>query len=368
MRTIIIQKMKKSAYNSGLLLISLLLLLPVSLKAQEAIKEYHKEYTANENTILNLNNRYGDIIVETGDENQIVVNVIVTVKYPNEDKAQKLLSYIDINFSEEGNTISAKTEINDDFNFSGWSGESRKFTIDYSVKMPSGVGLTLSNKYGNTELDDLSGYVDLNIKYGDLTASKLTRGNEKPISKLNLAYGKAIIDEVGWLDATVRYASGGVVIEQGQALILDSKYSKINFGTISSLVAETKYDNVRIESINNLVLDSGYADVYIGNLSKKLVLDGGYGSFNIEDVDDDFESIEITTRYMGVRVGISESANYSLEAKTSYCGIKFNDDNFQTKRRIIENTSSEISGIVGTESSPSATVKIQSSYGSVKLY
>jgi hypothetical protein len=31
---------------------------------------------------------------------------------------------------------------------------------------------------------------------------------------------------------------------------------------------------------------------------------------------------------MGVRLGIEESANYKLEAKVSYGGLKYNEDKF----------------------------------------
>ena len=74
-----------------------------------------------------------------------------------------------------------------------------------TVKMPVGTDLTLSNKYGNTDIDELHGLVNLDIKYGNLTAGKLTRGNVKPLNKLNLAYGKGSIDEAGWLDLNDRY-------------------------------------------------------------------------------------------------------------------------------------------------------------------
>ena len=72
-------------------------------------------------------------------------------------------------------------------------------------------------------------WLNLDIKYGNLTAGKLTRGNVKPLSKLSLAYGKASIDETGWLDMIVRYA-GSVEITKSQALLIDSKYSKLSLG------------------------------------------------------------------------------------------------------------------------------------------
>ena len=367
MITKIIQKMKKSDYKPGLLLFISLFLISFTLSAQEITKEFHKEYTAGANTTLEISNRYGDVVIQSWDKDQVVIDVKVTVEIPNKERAQKLLDYIDVRFSEGENLISAKTVIDDKFNFTGWGGESRRFSIDYNIKMPVGTALTLANKYGNTDLDELHGLVNLDIRYGNLTAGKLTRGNVKPLSRLNLAYGKGTIDEAGWLDLIVRYV-GSMDITKSQALLLDSKYSKLSLGETSSVVGESKYDNIRIENINNLVLENGYTETNIGVLTKKLNYNGSYGSFSIDRVPAGFESIDIETHYMGVRLGIEESANYKLEAKVSYGGLKYNEDNFKNQRRIVENNSNEVTGIVGKEESPSARVNIVASYGSVKLY
>jgi hypothetical protein len=361
------QKMKKSDYKSGLLLFISLFIISFSISAQELTKEFHKEFTAGANTTLEISNRYGDVVIESWDKDQVVIDVKVTVEFPNKDRAEKLLSYIDVRFSEGENLISAKTVIDDKFNFSGWGFNSKKFSIDYNVKMPVGTALTLANKYGNTDIDELHGLVNLDIKYGNIEAGKLTRGNVKPLNSLNLAYGKGTIDEAGWLDLTIRY-TGNMNIAKSQALLLDSKYSKLTIGETSSVVGESKYDNISIESINNLVLENGYTETNIGVLTKKLTYNGSYGSFSVDRVPAGFESIDIETHYMGVRLGIEESANYKLEAKVSYGGLKYNEDNFKNQRRIVENNSNEVTGIFGKEESPSARVNIIASYGSVKLY
>lgn len=358
--------MKQSDYKSGMLLFISLFVVSFTLSAQEITKEFHKEYASGENTTLDISNRYGDVVIQSWDKDQIVIDVKVTVELPNKEKAGKLLSYIDVVFSENNNLISAKTVIDDKFNFTGW-GNSKKFSIDYTVKMPVGTDLTLANKYGNTDLDELHGLVNLDIRYGNLLAGKLTRGNVKPLSSLNLAYGKGTIDETGWLDLTIRYV-GSMDITKSQALLLDSKYSKLSLGETSSVVGESKYDNIKIENINNLVLENGYTETNIGVLTKKLSYEGSYGSFSIDRVPAGFESIDIETRYMGVRLGIEESANYKLEAKVTYGGLKYNEDNFKNQRRIIENNTNEVAGIMGKEESPSAKVTIEASYGSVKLY
>jgi hypothetical protein len=366
MKTKIIRKMKKSNYKSGKLFLALLLV-SFTLSAQEVTKEFHKEYNAGTNTTLEISNRYGDVVVESWDKDQVVIDVKVTVELPNKERAQKLLGYIDVQFSEGENLISAKTIIDDKFSFTGWGFDSKKFSIDYTIKMPVGTALTLSNRYGNTDINELHGLINLNIKYGNLTAGKLTRGNIKPLNSVNIAYGKGSIDEAGWLDLTLRYV-GSFGITKSQALLLDSKYSKLSLSETSSMVGESKYDNIRIESINNLVLDNGYTEVNIGTLTKKLTYKGSYGTFSIERIPSGFESVDVETHYMGVKLGIDESASYKLDAKVSYGSLKYNEGNFNNQRRFIENNSKEISGVVGKSESPAATVNVIASYGSVRLY
>jgi hypothetical protein len=367
MKTKICQKMKKLNYKQGILLLSTILLFTLTASSQEVTKKYHKEYTAGAATTLNISNRYGDVVVETWDKDQVVIDVKVTIDMPNREKAQKLLDYIDVHFDQSGDDISAKTVIDSKFNFTGWGMGSKKFSIDYSIKMPSVTALNLSNKYGNTDLDNLKSLVNLEIKYGNLNASALSRGNVKPLNTINIAYGKGSIDDAGWLNLTMRYC-GSMEISKCQALLLDSKYSKLRMGEASSVVGESKYDNISIDDINNLVIDNGYTGVTIGTLTKKLDYNGSYGSLTVDRIPKGFESLSVETRYMGVKLGIDESASYDLDAKVSYGGLKYDEDNFKNHRRIVENNSTEVSGIVGTESSPGAKVHIVASYGSVKLY
>jgi hypothetical protein len=358
------RKMKKAIYKTGTFFLISLITISATLSAQETTKKFHKEYTAGTKS-LDINNKYGDVVIESWNKDQIVIDVKVTVDMSNKEKAQKYLDLIDVQFSEGSDVISAKTVIDDKFNFTGW-GDSKRFSIDYNIKMPVGTDLALINKYGNSSIDELHGLLNLEIKYGNLTAGKLTRGNVKPLSKLVIAYGKGTIEETGWLDLTERYV-GNMDIAKSQAILLDSKYSKITLGETSSVVGESKYDNIKIENINNLVLENGYTEVNIGELTKKLNYHGSYGSFSIETIPSGFESIDVETHYMGVKLGIAESANYKLEAKVSYGGLKYNEDKFKNQRRIVENNSNEVSGTYGTEENPSARVSVLASYGTVRL-
>jgi hypothetical protein len=133
-------------------------------------------------------------------------------------------------------------------------------------------------------------------------------------------------------------------------------------------VGEIKYDNIRIDKINNLVLENGYCDVKVGELTKKLSYNGSYGSFEIESIPAGFSELNTDTRYLGIKLGIDEAANYKIEAKLSYGGLKYNEDKFRNQKRIIENNRSEIAGIIGDEDNPASSVNVTSAYGTVRLY
>ena len=361
------EKMKILKYRSASLILASFFLSAVLNGQAELKKEYHEEFRVTPSMVLDLSNRYGNIDIQTSESDRVIIDVRVTLRYPNREKAERLLSYIEVEFSEDPDRISARTVISSRFSFSGWSGESRRFRIDYNVKMPEDMDLELVNRYGNTILDDLSGHAALDIKYGNLTAGNLSRGNEKPLNSIIMAYGNGSVEKAGWLDAVFRYCSN-FTITHSQALLIDSIYSKIQLGTVSSLVGDLKYDNLKINKINNLVFNSGYTTTNIGTLTGKLDFDVAYGSFSIDRVPAEFESINLKARYTGVRLGIDDAASYRLNGTASYGGLKFRENNYRNIKRIVENTSTTVEGIMGSEESPSSWVRINTSYGTVKLF
>ena len=118
---------------------------------------------------------------------------------------------------QKAETYSAKTVIDDKFISQDGEAIQENSASIIMLKCRLVSALTLANRYGNTEIDELHGLVNLDIKYGNLTAGKLTRGNVKPLSKLNPGIWKGSIEEAGWLDINIRYC-GNIDITKSQAL------------------------------------------------------------------------------------------------------------------------------------------------------
>ena len=66
-------------------------------------------------------------------------------------------------------------------------------------------------------------------------------------------------------------------------------------------------------------------------------------------------------------MGIEENASYELKGDTRYGSISYDNNKFNVTRRIQENNSLEIIGIMGNDASPKSKVKIETNYTWVQL-
>lgn len=356
--------MKKQKFKSVILLGVFLSVTGIWASAAELTKEFHEEFDANENTVLVLQNKYGNIDVQNWDNQKIKIDVIITVKHSSQERAERMLSYLNVDFSSEGNTVKAVTQIDEKFSRSGNSRNGNDFEINYTVQMPASVNLDLFNKYGHVFIDEVAGHAKIDLKYGKLTANKFTRGNDKPLNTVNLAYASgSSINECNWLKANVKYS--GLEIEKARAVIAYTSYMKLAIDEASSVVIEGKYDNYSFGKLSNLVVKTSYSSIKAEELAKKLEADTKYTNVSIAYMPATFEAININTKYGTYKIGLDEDASYKLDGEAGYSKIYYHDTGKVS--RIQENTSMKVYGTVGSETDPSAEVKIYTKYGNVKL-
>jgi hypothetical protein len=355
--------MKTKKFNFGFTLSLLLLASQVLYSQDEAKKEFHKEFPTNNNTILTLDNKYGDIDVKDWDKDLIKIDVIISVENSNQEKAEKLLSYIDVVFTVEGDAITAKTVFDDKFSSTSTWRDDNDLSIDYTVLMPKDIQLNLFNKYGNAFINEITGRATIGIKYGKLKANRIYRGNEKPLTEIDLGYSDATIEESDWLKVSMKYSN--LNLNTSGAIILLSKYSKIHVDECSSIVIEGKYDEYRFGKLSNLVAACSYSNFEIEEIHEKLSTETEYSDCKVGYIPASFKSIDISTKYGGYKIGIDANASYQLNGQAEYAKISYPD--VGKVSRIIENTSMQVNGTVGNDPNPDATVNITSKYGSVHL-
>ncbi len=334
----------------------------------EYSKELHKDYNVNEQSVLVVSNKYGDVDITNWKENKVSIDVKITVDHRDEEKAKELLEYLNVEFKKEGNKIYAETDINDKFNKSGWffnfGSDSKEFSIDYTIKMPKTISLELTNKYGDVFINEITGYAQILVKYGNLKANKILRDNTKPLSFVELSYSEGSIEEVNWLKLKLKY-SPKFEINKSKAIIAETKYSELRIEENSSLVCESSYDQYRIGTLNNMVCESKYTDINIDKLTKKLDLTNKYGDIDIDEIPAGFQEVKVYNKYGQIDLKIAENASYQIDGKAEYADIDIPGD--AKVNRIEENTELSIEGYVGKDPNTKSKVKIETKYGSVDL-
>jgi hypothetical protein len=328
-------------------------------------KTYHQEYPVTSSTKLLIDNKYGPIDVKNWNENKITIDVVVKLENHNNEKAKKELDQIKIQISQDGNEIKAITDIDDAFNSRhGWfNSDNREMSINYTINMPASLDVTLKNKYGDIFINELSGKTEIYLKYGNLKANKITRGNTEPLAYLSMAYANGSVEECNWLKMDMKYSK--LNMEKAKALVVVSKYSKLAVGECSSIVAEARYDEYRADKLTNFVVNGAYSGFSFGEISRKIEATIRYGDFKVNKVPASFETIKVENEYGGVRIIIDPDASYMIDGHARYAKIVVPEEG--KLNRIEENTSSTISGLVGKDEKTKSKVTIETSYGGVKL-
>ncbi len=360
--------MKRSACKSviSLLFIQLILILTVSVYAAGVDKKITREFDARGIELLKIDNRYGDVEIVSSNNNKINIIVDVQLSHPNEYRAEKLLEMINVLFSENDNSIEARTNIDRQFKLNG-PGSNRSFSIDYRVEMPKGMDLDLSNRYGNINADELSGHVDIRVKYGSLFIKKLSRGSKEPLNSVTAEYLRVgDIEDAGWLELNMRHVAK-FNITSAQALLINSRYSINNtIDMVSSVVIDSQYDKFEIGQANNIVAESAYTSYKVGHLSNILNIKTKYGSVDLDYVKPGFEQMKFDVEYTTVRLRIDESASYALTADTKYTGLSLNKDKAEIRQRIEDDSSKYIEAVFGNADTQSKII-LKAKYGSVKI-
>ena len=347
--------MKMKVFKSKSLLLSLLLIIAVnfSLTAQDARKEYTETYSISKGITLSTVTKYSDVEMLTWDKNEVDILAVVEVDASSKSKADEALKRVDISIQKSGNTITLVTKME-----KGWS-KNVKTKINITIKAPAFVNLDMENSFGDLFIQEVSGLALLDLKYSNLKAGALSRGNEKPYNKLKLAYSNGTIENAGWMEIQLAYSD--MEINSSQMLFVGSKYSKLTGEKAGGIVTEGAYDKYILDEVDSFVAELRYSGLKFGVLNKTLDLHSTYTGAKIEKLSKGFDKVEATLSYGNITMGVETGASFKFEGQSKYGKIEVNIEGKLSKSK--ESTSTKVWGTVG--SSPKSTMNLVTKYGNI---
>ncbi|MBB6611321.1 DUF4097 family beta strand repeat protein [Pontibacter sp. Tf4] len=287
----------------------------------EKRKTFEKTYKVNSSDILNIENKYGRVHVNTWDKKEIKVKVDMIARAGSENRANDLLNRMQVDEAREGNTIYLKTVYEPGRN-SGMSSSE----INYTIYMPESNAITLKNTYGDVYLAALKGKADVTMKYGNLKCDRLANAN----NALKLTYGSG----------SCSYINGGT---------LQLAYFDLNAADARSLNGYSKY-----------------SDLTIGRLAEGITMEMKYGSFRVNNISNSIKNIKLASTYIPIMLNFADNTAFDFDVNVQYGDFKVNKDLVNITSMEKDYTSADYKGKFGNSSSKAA-VSITSKYGDVRF-
>ncbi|MCJ8208278.1 hypothetical protein MUY27_01070 [Mucilaginibacter sp. RS28] len=307
-------------------------------EVKEKTKTYTKSYNVDRDDQIQIDNRFGKVTVNTWNKNEVKVEVQVKADANEEEDAQKLLDNVTISDSKDGSLVSFKTNIGGESGSWGtWFNlgkvRTRKIEVNYTVYMPIKNSLSITNRYGNTELPELLGKVVVDNAYGSFTAKTLNN----PACEIKVRYGSARIDNLVGSDLNVAY--GNLVVGESDKLNADISYGSAKIGKIKTT----------------------------GNINARFS-----GTIQVSDVDKNLKNLAVNCSYSSVKLGLGNDQNADFDVTVKYGSFKYDDLPVSITSKSPEEGDRGFSathvykGKVGKGNSDKVIV-IKSTFGSVKF-
>lgn len=288
-------------------------------------KTLNREYTVNSNAGLRVVNSYGNIDVVSWNENRIVIEVVIRTNGDNEDKVQKKLDEITVEFSGNGSLVTAKTIFghNKSGSWSWWKKHRSNVSmeINYTIKVPVTNTVDLSNNYGSISLNRLQGTAKINCDYGQIIIGELLGEN----NSLNFDYTN---------NSTIEYMKSGKInadyssftLVKAGRLKLNADYTNSEILEVDNLNYNSDYGKLTVKKVNTLVGRGDYIPNRIGTVTGSLNLNTDYGSITIERLTSTVKDVTINSNYTGVKIGFDSNLSFDFYIQLSYASLRGEDD------------------------------------------
>ncbi|MEL4308887.1 hypothetical protein [Joostella sp. CR20] len=320
-------------------------------------KKIKKEFNVSANALLKLNNSYGNFHITSWNENKTVIEVHIRTNSNSEEKAQKKLDEINVEFQNSSAMVSAKTI----FSKSGWgwSNNNVSMEINYTVKVPIGNTLDLDNDYGGIYLDEINGVANISCDYGRLELGRLNADNN-------------ILDFDYTSKSTIEYMKSGKInadyssfeIEKVGNIFVTADYTNSEINTAKNVEYTCDYGSFKVNNANNVQGSGDYLTTRLGTIHGNVSIDADYGSIRIDELASDAGNVSIDSDYTGIKIGYNSAYHFDFKMELDYASMS-GDTDFEYTIKREKSTEKYYEGHYGNKGKN--RISITSDYGGVSF-
>ena len=331
---------------------------------QEMEKVISKTFSLPKGSLLNVDNQYGNIVINNWDKSAIDIKVTIRVKGNDEKKMAQQLDRIDVRFKSDNKSVAAKTVISE--SGASWFGSlftgdncCDNMTINYVINMPAETNLQLHNQFGDIQLDDVVGASTIRLDYGNLRAGNILH----PKSAIHLEFSpQSTINQVG--NAVISGSYSSLNLESGENVQIKMDFSQISITEVAELTIKNDYGKLEVEKVGVLSGSVSFLPFAIGEIRERATLNTSYGSVAVGVLGPDFSMLDINSDFTSWAIGLSPSLPVGFDLNLSMCSLR-GAKKFEIP--LPANGQGAETRIVYFPAGKERTIRINATYGSIEL-
>ncbi len=334
-------------------------------------KTITESYVVGDNANIEIKNKYGQIIVNTWEKNEVKVEVIVTAYGKNRSSGEKILSRVDFDFNQVNNYVILesvldrksgffKDLLNNIGDYSKTLLSKNKLDIDYELYIPETASIKIENKFGDVFLADVKNNCEVKVSNGNIKAQQLE--GEATIS---LSFGNAYVKSLD--EGSIELKVADIEIDEANNININSSSSEIVIHKATRVRLNSRNDKLKISKIDHLAGKSSFSKIEVNKLLQLTEMDMSYGFLSVSEVDDNFSKIHLT--------GKSTDFNLSFDQRSYFnARLLAKEDKLVIPRKIadVEIDSDDefvsVKGTIGNKNNKPASVNIDAQKGDLKVF
>lgn len=334
-----------SKYGILLLLHCLAMLSSFQANAQfSETREFVKRFKIQEETRIDITNKYGKIELNTWDKDSVVIRFKMEINEKKPDKLRKTLDNLDFDISNSQHFLIVKTQV--DKYRSQIESEFLKFKetilqtsgsirIDLQVWLPNDHELHLENKFGDILMDDYQGEIQISLSNGKLKAGDLP----KRVS-LNLSFADATVNNLK--NGTIISNYSDINLKNAGIIKLESKSSTIEILNSQDLYIDSRRDKYRLRLAEKVEAVTSFSHLMISELKEKANLRMSYGSVEMEKILNSFSNIYLETRSTDANLYFNPEARFNFEITETKTNLKMGRELKEENKEVIDSKTEKV--------------------------
>ncbi|WP_136468032.1 hypothetical protein [Flagellimonas onchidii] len=327
-------------------------------------KTIKKEFNVNSDALFKVKNSYGNLNLTSWNEDRVVVEVHIKTNGNNEERVQKRLNEIDVDFENSSSLVSARTLFGNKGNSWGWNWGKRNnvnVQVNYTIKLPVKNSVHLSNDYGNIYLDRIDGHAKINCDYGKIDVGELHGRN----NELRFDYtSRSTFEYINSAEIIADYS--GFTIEKAGNLNIKADYTNAVIHQMENLEYASDYGSIEAKEVQNVNGNGDYIGVKLGTVHGDVSINSDYGSLKIGEMAPDAGDVNIKTDYTGIKIGYNPGYHFDFDITTEYAGVSGMGD-FEIQVSKEKSSEKYYNGYYGSDNSGNV-IYITSDYGGITFY